>query len=142
METFNYRWELADALFPKNRGKVFSCFACGGGSTMGYKLAGFDVIGINEIDPRMAELYQRNHNPKYAFIEGIQTFKSRTDLPPELYELDILDGSPPCSSFSMAGNREKDWGKEKKFKEGQAKQVLDTLFLTLSNLPKIYNPKS
>jgi DNA (cytosine-5)-methyltransferase 1 len=30
-----------------------------------------------------------------------------------LYNLDILDGSPPCSSFSMAGNREKDWGKDK-----------------------------
>ncbi|MCH4829438.1 DNA cytosine methyltransferase [Flavobacterium columnare] len=141
METFNYRWELADALFPKNRGKVFSCFACGGGSTMGYKLAGFDVIGINEIDPRMAELYQRNHNPKYAFIEGIQTFKSRTDLPPELYELDILDGSPPCSSFSMAGNREKDWGKEKKFKEGQAKQVLDTLFFDFIELAENLQPK-
>ena len=40
---FNYRWTLADANFTKDKGKVFSCFACGGGSTMGYKLAGFDV---------------------------------------------------------------------------------------------------
>ena len=48
---FNYRWTLADANFTKDKGKVFSCFACGGGSTMGYKLAGFDVIGCNEIDP-------------------------------------------------------------------------------------------
>lgn len=132
---FNYRWKLTDAVFPKNKGKVFSCFACGGGSTMGYKLAGFDVIGINEIDPRMAELYRKNHNPKYAFIEGIQTFKNRSDLPKELYELDILDGSPPCSSFSMSGNREK-IGKEKKFKEGQAEQVLDTLFFDFIELTK------
>lgn len=138
---FNYRWKLADAVFPKNNGKVFSCFACGGGSTMGYKLAGFDVIGINEIDSRMAELYQKNHNPKYAFIEGIQTFKNRSDLPKELYELDILDGSPPCSSFSMSGNREKDWGKEKKFKEGQAEQVLDTLFFDFIELAEKLQPK-
>ena len=41
----NYEWTLKDANFTKNKGKVFSCFACGGGSTMGYKLAGFDVIG-------------------------------------------------------------------------------------------------
>ena len=34
----------------RDKGKVFSCFACGGGSTMGYKLAGFDVIGHNDID--------------------------------------------------------------------------------------------
>lgn len=138
---FNYRWYLRDAVFAKNRGKVFSCFACGGGSTMGYKLAGFDVIGINEIDPRMAEIYKRNHNPKFAFIEGIQTFKDRNDLPEELFNLDILDGSPPCSSFSMAGNREKDWGKEKKFKEGQAEQVLDTLFYDFIDLAKRLQPK-
>ena len=48
---FNYDWTLKDAKFTKNKGKVFSCFSCGGGSTMGYKLAGFDVIGCNEIDP-------------------------------------------------------------------------------------------
>ncbi len=45
-------WTLREAVFTKDKGKVFSCFACGGGSTMGYKLAGFDVIGANELDPR------------------------------------------------------------------------------------------
>lgn len=138
---FPYRWTLADAVFTKDKGKVFSCFACGGGSTMGYKLAGFDVIGCNEIDPKMMEAYKVNHNPKFAFLEPIQTFKLRKDLPRELYELDILDGSPPCSSFSMAGNREKDWGKEKKFREGQALQVLDNLFFDFIDLAKELQPK-
>ncbi len=138
---FPYEWTLKDAVFTKDKGKVFSCFACGGGSTMGYKLAGFDVIGFNEIDPKMAECYKVNHNPKLCFIEPIQTFKDREDLPPELYSLDILDGSPPCSSFSMAGNREKDWGREKKFREGQAKQVLDTLFFDFIELGKKLQPK-
>jgi DNA (cytosine-5)-methyltransferase 1 len=137
----NYRWTLKDANFTKDKGKVFSCFACGGGSTMGYKLAGFDVIGCNEIDPKMIEAYKVNHNPKYAFLEPIQTFKMREDLPKELYELDILDGSPPCSNFSMAGNREKDWGKEKKFREGQSMQVLDTLFFDFIDLAKKLQPK-
>lgn len=138
---FPYEWTLKDAVFTKDKGKVFSCFACGGGSTMGYKLAGFDVIGCNEIDPKMMEAYKANHNPKYAYLEPIQTFKLRTDLPDELYNLDILDGSPPCSSFSMAGNREKDWGKEKKFREGQAEQVLDTLFFDFIDLAKKLQPK-
>ena len=44
MHKFDYRWTLADANFTKDKGTVFSCFACGGGSSMGYKLAGFDVI--------------------------------------------------------------------------------------------------
>lgn len=138
---FPYKWTLKDAVFTKDKGKVFSCFACGGGSTMGYKLAGFDVLGCNEIDPQMMEAYIANHKPKYSFLEPIQDFKLRDDLPDELYELDILDGSPPCSSFSMAGNREKDWGAEKKFREGQAMQVLDTLFFDFIDLAEKLKPK-
>jgi DNA (cytosine-5)-methyltransferase 1 len=138
---FNYEWTLADAKFTKDKGTVFSCFACGGGSTMGYKLSGFDVLGCNEIDPKMIEAYRTKHKPKYSYLEPIQTFKERKDLPKELYNLDILDGSPPCSSFSMAGNREKDWGKDKKFREGQAKQTLDTLFFDFIDLAKELQPK-
>jgi DNA (cytosine-5)-methyltransferase 1 len=41
----------------------------------------------------------------------------------------------------MAGNREKDWGKEKKFREGQAKQELDTLFFDFIDLAKRLQPK-
>ena len=137
----NYNWTLKDANFTKDKGKVFSCFACGGGSTMGYKLAGFDVIGHNDIDPKMVEVYKENHKPKFSYLESITTFAKRKDLPKELYELDILDGSPPCSSFSMAGNREKDWGKEKKFREGQELQVLDTLFFDFIYLANELRPK-
>lgn len=138
---FNYEWNLKDANFTKDKGTVFSCFSCGGGSTMGYKLAGFDVVGCNEIDPKMMEVYKLNHNPKFPYLESITTLKDRKDLPKELYNLDILDGSPPCSSFSMAGNREKDWGKDKKFREGQEKQVLDTLFFDFIDLAKELQPK-
>jgi len=138
---FPYEWKISETKFTKDKGSVFSCFACGGGSSFGYKLAGFDVLGCNEIDPKMIEVYKVNHKPKYAYLEPIQTFKLRKDLPKELYNLDILDGSPPCSSFSMAGNREKDWGKKKKFREGQTDQVLDTLFFDFIDLAKELQPK-
>jgi DNA (cytosine-5)-methyltransferase 1 len=141
MKNLSYNWKLSETKFTKDKGKVFSCFACGGGSTMGYKLAGFDVLGCNEIDPKMMEAYIKNHNPKFSYLESIETFKLRKDLPKELYDLDILDGSPPCSSFSMAGNRGEDWGKEKKFREGQAEQVLDTLFFDFIDLAKELQPK-
>lgn len=142
---FDYEWKLSDG-YPApgidyHGSTVFSTFACGGGSTMGYKLAGYDVIGMNEIDPKMAKAYKKNHNPKYSYVEPIQEFKDRDDLPDELYNLDILDGSPPCSSFSMAGNRSKDWGKKKHFREGQAEQVLDTLFFDFIDLAKRLQPK-
>lgn len=141
MNKFNYDWSLGNTQFTKDKGTVFSCFSCGGGSSMGYKLAGFNVIGCNEIDKRMMYAYCRNHNPKYPFLEPIQEFKNKQDLPEELYNLDILDGSPPCSSFSTVGNRSKDWGKEKVFKEGQQKQILDTLFFDFIDLAKRLQPK-
>lgn len=59
---------------------------------MGYKLAGFDVIGCNEIDHRMMYAYCQNHNPKFPFLEPIQTFKDRQDLPPNCTTLTCWTG--------------------------------------------------
>lgn len=141
LHRFPYEWTLADAKFAKDKGKVFSCFACGGGSTMGYKLAGFDVVGCNELDERCLNAYVANHRPRYPFLGDIRDFKLREDLPAELYQLDILDGSPPCSSFSMVGCREEAWGKKKHFREGQKEQVLDTLFFDFIDLAERLQPK-
>lgn len=142
---FKYKWNLSDGYpaegIEKHGLKVFGTFICGGGSTMGYKLAGFEHLGGVEIDPQVADVYKTNHNPKYLFIEDIREFANRTDFPEDLYNLDILDGSPPCSSFSMAGNREKDWGKKKVFREGQAEQRLDDLFFDYIKLAKKLQPK-
>jgi DNA (cytosine-5)-methyltransferase 1 len=138
---FSYKWYLKDG-YPKSHGlKVFGTFICGGGSTMGYKLAGFEHLGGVEIDPEVADVYKTNHNPKYLFVEDIRGFADRKEFSEDLYNLDILDGSPPCSSFSMAGNREKDWGKTKVFREGQAEQRLDNLFFDYIRLAKKLQPK-
>lgn len=144
---FPYRWNLADGYPAKgikpNGCKVFGTFVCGGGSTMGYKLAGYEHLGGVEIDPKVAAAYKANHKPKHLFVEDIRVFNRRADLPDELYNLDLLDGSPPCSTFSMAGSREKAWGKEKVFREGQAEQTLDDLVFvycdTIAKLkPKVF----
>lgn len=145
MHKFPYKWHLADGYPAKgieyHGMKVFGTFICGGGSTMGYKLAGFNHLGGVEIDPKIADVYKTNHNPKYLYTQDIRDFANLHEYPDELYNLDLLDGSPPCSSFSMAGNREKDWGKEKVFKEGQAKQRLDDLFFDYIKLAKKLQPK-
>ena len=128
---FPYKWYLKDGYpskgITKNNLNVFGTFICGGGSTMGYKLAGYNHLGGVEIDKEVAKVYKLNHDPKYLFNEDIREFNKRQDLPSELYSLDLLDGSPPCSTFSMAGSREKAWGKSKQFREGQAMQTLDDL---------------
>ena len=134
-------WNLSDlASVPQNGIKVMSTFACGGGSSMGYKRAGCEVIAANDIDPEMAWHYKLNIKPKHYFLCPINELMTK-ELPPELFHLDILDGSPPCSTFSMAGSREKSWGKDKHFREGQAKQLLSDLFFDYLDLVGRLRPK-
>lgn len=140
---FTYKWNLKDLeKVEKNGYKVFSCFAGGGGSSQGYKMAGYDVIGCNEIDKRQMEIYVHNLKPKYSYLEDIRTFRLREDLPKELFELDILDASFPCSLFSSANLKADDKkGKEVKFREGQAKQTLDDLAFETIHLVDKLKPK-
>ena len=140
----DWKWRFKDYPAEKNGLTVFSFFSGGGGSTMGYKLAGCDVLGNCEIDKKMNKVYVKNHNPKYNFEMDIGDFNNLpdTDIPKELFDLDILDGSPPCTTFSMAGLREQTWGKEKKFREGQKKQVLDELSFIFIETAKKLKPKT
>lgn len=144
-----HAWKIADLdKVPKNGFHVMSTFACGGGSSMGYKRAGFEVIAANDIDPVMADHYKKNLNPRHYFLcpIGDLTAKNpdgtwKTALPDELTNIDILDGSPPCSSFSPSGSREKAWGKNKQFREGQTEQVLSDLFFDYLDLVGRLRPK-
>lgn len=144
---FPYKWNIADGYPAKGieaHGKrVFGTFICGGGSSMGYKLAGYHHLGGVELDPKIAAIYKDNHHPEYLYNMDIRDFNKLDGLPAELYNLDMLDGSPPCSTFSTAGQREGAWGKEKKFAEGQKLQTLDDLVFvycdTIAKLmPKVF----
>ena len=141
---FPWKWKLKDLEErPKNGCSVFSCFSCGGGSSMGYKLAGYKVVGNCEIDPEMMKLYKQNNHPEFSYLMDIRDFVKIPDeeIPDELKNLDVLDGSPPCSVFSMAGSREEGWNVEKTFREGQAKQRLDDLFFFFIEVAKKLKPK-
>ena len=143
---FPYEWRLSDGYPAKSienhQSTVFGTFICGGGSTMGYKLAGYHHLGGVEIDPKVADVYKRNHSPEYMYVEDVRHFLNREDLPDELYRLDLFDTSPPCTSFSIAGVREKAWGKKKHFKEGQQLQMLDDLVFVACDVIRKLHPKT
>jgi DNA (cytosine-5)-methyltransferase 1 len=144
LRRFHGPWNLTDlATVPKNGLTAFSCFHCGGGSTMGYKLAGFQMLGGVDLDPEMMGIYRANHHPKHSYLMGVQQFNQLPleKLPDELKQLDVLDGSPPCSVFSTAGKREKKWGSEHHFREGQQKQRLDDLFMHFIEVGQRLQPK-
>jgi DNA (cytosine-5)-methyltransferase 1 len=103
---------------------VVSTFAGGGGSSTGYRLAGGKVIAINEFVEEAIKTYSTNF-PDTKIIPGDikkltgKDFLNVARLEPE--ELDILDGSPPCSAFSLAGKREKNW-------KGATKHIAESYF--------------
>lgn len=137
-----WKWYKSDLKHIKKNGlKVFSTFSCGGGSSYGYKLAGYDLIGNCEIDHKINAMYVKNHKPRFNYNMDIRDFNKINKYPDELYNIDVLDGSPPCSTFSMAGIREEAWGKEKKFREGQKKQTLDDLFFAFLEIVERLKPK-
>jgi DNA (cytosine-5)-methyltransferase 1 len=109
--------------------KVFSLFAGGGGSSTGYRLAGGKVLAINEFIDQAVETYRANYPATKIYHCDIRTLEPKQvlqDLKIEKGELDILDGSPPCSAFSIAGKREAGWGKSKKYSDKA--QRVDNLF--------------
>lgn len=144
----HYPWHLAE--LPETsredeRPNVVTTFSSGGGSTMGYKLAGFHVDGAVDIDPEMMGVYSQNFPTPNKLTMGVgDVVKNRPDLVEAWQDIDVLDGSPPCTLFSNArkGGGERDWGSSKKFREGQAEQVLDRLFFDYLDLVKALNAKT
>ena len=76
-------WHLADLeAVPANGVTVMSTFACGGGSSMGYKRAGCTIVAANDIDPEMAWHYQHNLHPPRYYLCPTRDLRT-ADLPPE-----------------------------------------------------------
>ena len=91
---------------------VISCFAGGGGSSTGYRLAGGNILLVNEFVEEAILSYKENYPDTPVLVDDIKKYSGNdflemANIKPG--ELDILDGSPPCSAFSVAGKREKGW---------------------------------
>lgn len=140
---FPYKWNLADGYPAKgiepNGLNVFGTFVCGGGSTMGYKLAGFSHFGGVELTPHYSRIYKENHKPELFYEQDIRLFNKRKDLPKELFNLDLLDGSPPCASFSTAGAKDRLWGKVKDYEN--VKQKTDDLLQHYADTILLLSPR-
>tara|TARA_R110000824_G_scaffold18782_1_gene73804 strand:+ start:1071 stop:2069 length:999 start_codon:yes stop_codon:yes gene_type:complete len=87
---------------------VISTFAGCGGSSLGYKWAGYDELLAVEWDKHAAETFKANFPEVPLYLGDIAKLSvgqvlERTGLAPG--ELDVFDGSPPCQGFSSAGRR-------------------------------------
>ncbi len=130
-----------DAL-PWNGFKVASTFSGAGGSCLGYRMAGFKVAWASEFIPAAQDTYRANHNDTILDTRDIRTVQPEevlAALKMQPGDLDLLDGSPPCASFSTAGKREAGWGKVKKYSDGA--QRTDDLFHEFIRLVRGIRPK-
>jgi DNA (cytosine-5)-methyltransferase 1 len=142
MNAFIYNLDFVKQQSSKELFNVVSLFAGGGGSSTGYRLAGGKVLAINEFIPAAQDAYAINYPETYIFKQDIRDLTGEMILNQIGFkkgELDILDGSPPCSSFSMAGLREKGWGIEKKYSDSS--QRTDDLFFEFARILKEVQPK-
>ncbi len=122
---------------------VVSLFAGGGGSSTGYRMGHGKILAINEFVEKARETYHKNYPSTHIFDEDVRDLSGKMILDKlklKRGELDILDGSPPCSAFSMAGKREKGWGVEKKYSDNKT-QVVDDLFYEYIRLVDDIQPK-
>lgn len=126
---------------PRNGLTVASTFAGAGGSCYGYELAGFEVVWANEIVPAARECYRLNHPGTVLDSRDIRVIQPQDILTATgLEQVDLLDGSPPCQSFSMAGKRERGWGKVTAHADGTV-QVSDDLFFEYARLLEGLQPR-
>lgn len=122
--------------------KVISTFSGTGGSSCGYKLGGCEVVASVEFVPEAAESYRANFPTTKVFCRDIRTVTGKELLDAvglEVGELDILDGSPPCASFSACGAGERLHGKVKSY--SSTKQRVDDLFFEWARLVNEIKPK-
>lgn len=87
-------------------------FAGCGGSSTGYRWAGLDVRWASEFHPGAADSYEANWPGTTVDRRDVRNVKGAEVLAAcGVNELDLLDGSPPCQPFSMAGRREQNWNR-------------------------------
>lgn len=99
---------------------VISTFAGCGGSSLGYKMAGFKELLAVEWDTNAVDTFKLNF-PEVPVFHGdiaklsVDECLKLTKIKPG--ELDVLDGSPPCQGFSAAGKRKMSDPRNSLFKE-------------------------
>jgi len=149
--------------------KVISTFAGGGGSSTGYRLAGGKVLVINEFVEEAQRTYAENYPDTVILPGDIKELNGKDFLDAAgigIGELDILDGSPPCSAFSVAGKLSHNvheeehvdlwgnvtvekvsgkhsdgWGQTKNYSDGKMVENIEDLFFEFLRVAKEIKPK-
>lgn len=119
---------------------VASFFSGCGGSCTGFEMAGFKIVSASEFVEEARNTYTLNHEHTPVDGRDIREVTARDifDLA-GTDQIDVVEGSPPCASFSTAGSRHKGWGQVKQYSDTQ--QRSDDLFLEFARIVADIQPK-
>ena len=164
-------YELQDVYDASSQNKftVVSTFAGGGGSSTGYRLAGGKILCINEFVEEAQNTYRENYSDTPILPGDIKELSGKDFLDVAgigVGELDILDGSPPCSAFSVAGKLSHNiheeehidlwgnvtvekvsgkhsdgWGQTKNYSDGKTVENIEDLFFEFLRVAEEIKPK-
>lgn len=127
---------------PWNGHTVVSTFSGCGGSCLGFRMEGYRVLYASEFVPAAQETYIANAPDTHLDTRDIRTVTAEDILAItglKRGELDVLEGSPPCASFSTAGKRDKGWGRVNIYSD--TTQRSDDLFFEFVRLLEGLQPK-
>lgn len=92
----------------KKQPTVISTFCGCGGSSLGYKLAGYKELLAIDFNENSIETFKQNFPEVPIWFKDLTKINGKDILDfcnISKGDLDILDGSPPCQGFSIAGKR-------------------------------------
>ncbi len=121
---------------------LVSTFSGCGGSCLGFRMAGYTTLWANEFIEAARDTYRANHPGVEVCGDDIRKvtpdaiLKAVKKMPGQI---DVLEGSPPCASFSMAGKRNKKWGDVNAYSDSE--QQTDDLFFEFVRLLEGLQPK-
>jgi DNA (cytosine-5)-methyltransferase 1 len=125
---------------PWNGYNVVSTFSGCGGSCLGFRMEGFRVPYAVELVQAAQETYRANDPSTFVDGRNIRTVTIE-DIRKVIGdgELDVLEGSPPCNTFSAAGDRDKSWGQVQSYSD--VKERTDDLFFEYLRLLEGLRPR-
>lgn len=111
-----------------NKPKVLDLFSGAGGFSLGFEMAGCEIIGAIEHDKWAADTFQYNHKKAKMLLGDIETFDNDY-IKDNIESPDIIIGGPPCQGFSICVKN-----------AGDPKDPRNSLFMEYVRVAKLYNP--
>ena len=129
--------------------QVVSTFSGCGGSCLGFEQEGYRIRFASEFVTPAADTYHANHPDVPVDTGDIRELHAQHVLDVigmERGQLDVLEGSPPCASFSASGIQARQWGQVKSYSGTQQRTdgtcSLISLDCVTDSCPRCSSPRT